>query len=274
MAKIQNTAQFVTYSATYNMSEKRSALKNDVQQVITMSDIKDDIREAYIPYETVYRTMLSQSSTGEVKERVLNRRDPDFFYISGSSGLLGFTRSEAGVYSTGAIFEDLDLTLLSFTPRYSETSAGKIYVEIVNDALVITTFDGEGAADSILDDFVIEFRYRLRGADFQALVAEMNASGNEIAITMSENINSYGLDAEALLDAFVIDAGESTITNTLIGYEDDVLVLSFSADPALTSESVVTVTYDASAYVESLDLGLLDEFDAMAVVNNIPEEEE
>lgn len=276
MAKISNSSQFITYSESYNMVEKRSALKNSVQQVFTKGDLLDDIHEAFVPYEYVYRTMLSQSGTGSVQERVLNFRDADFFSFTESAvGLLDFTRSEAGVYSSAANFTDLDLSLLSFSPRYSKTSDGEIFVEIVDDSLVITTFDSEGlAADGVLDNFLIEFRYRQRGAAFQAVLAEMNSTGSEIAITMSELINDYGISAAGLLDSIVIASDEVSITTDSVSYADDVLIVAFTADPALTSDSVVTVSYDAAAAIESLSLGLLDAFSDMEVVNNIPVEEE
>lgn len=276
MAKIQNDAQIITYSASYDMTERKSALKNSVQRVVTMEDIKDDIREAYIPYEYIYRTMLTQVDTGDVKERLLNFRDSDFFQFTlGTNNLLSFTRTAIGVYSTPAHFEDLDMTLLSFTPRFSKTSSGEIYVEIDSDSLVITTFDTAGEpSDGVLEDFVLEFRYRIRGANFVAISATTNAAGNEVLITMSELINAYGLDAAGLLDSFVIESGESVITNSLISYDDDVLTVSFGADPALTSESGITISFDAANNVESVYLGLLEAFDDLSVENIIPEEEE
>lgn len=273
MEAINESGQIEVKSGLLDMLSKKSTTVSAKGAVVSYGQIKKDVGLK----ELVYKALIWQNAEGDLVQRVLNMDDGNYLFDEGS--VIPFTHPGAGQYTAENVLSAYPHDMTWFSPVVSETypGGGKVIVTL-NDTGTINVYvedsSGAGADDELTVPILLEFRVRQRGASFDAVMPPIiDGDGTLIGlIANGVTLNDYSLNNTSLGDAFTVEVNSTPVAVTGVSSTAGQILL-LELETAAEYGDVVTVAFDASEDIESLDLGLMNAFSETAVANHIPEPE-
>ena len=231
--------------------------------------IFDDV-DGVVPTFLKYEALLTQLGTNAPVARVLNANEKD--YLGGLNAILD---PDAGATTFNEVF---DLSLSSVLCSSLDSTESQVQMG----------FNGEGKiycnSSPIMGEY-ISIKQRLRGATPKLISAETNTAGDKVTLTFDKKVSDYlsgyimKPDGTSLFeDMFLGTSSQFPDINQdfgqLTGFSNDGKSLTFGSDgnQEFFNGAVYTVGYNPSInnnYIESLDLGLLQQFTNFPVTNNV-----
>ena len=104
-----------------------------------------------------------------------------------------------------------------------------------------------------------------RGTSPILLGAATNTAGTKIVLTYNKIMSQYMFSG--ITGAFT--ASSKTVASVARGAETNTIELTLNT--AYVNGNTITLAYDASIALESIDLGLAELFTTISVTNNVPE---
>ena len=104
-----------------------------------------------------------------------------------------------------------------------------------------------------------------RGTSPILLDAATNTAGTKIVLTYNKIMSQYMFSG--ITGAFT--ASSKTVASVARGAETNTIELTLNT--AYVNGNTITLAYDASIALESIDLGLAELFTTISVTNNVPE---